>query len=191
MGFILFFSMMNITFILGEILEEKQSGVWNRLMISPLSLFKIFSGNVVFAFAVGFIQVSLLIAVSGLVFGVDWGGNVLGVLLIMAFFVLCSASLGLFLTSAVKTHQQLQSIVPIITVSSTMLGGGFWPMEIVSSKAVLALANFMPQKWAIQALEDITLRHQGIQAIYLPLAVLFLMSTVFLLAGVKLSEKSA
>ncbi|RKL63417.1 ABC transporter permease [Thermoanaerobacteraceae bacterium SP2] len=190
-GFILFFSMMNITFILGEILEEKQNGIWNRLMISPLSRLQIFSGNMVFAFMVGFIQVSLLVAISGILFRVDWGSNIFGVMLIMAIFVWCSASLGLFLTSIVKTHQQLQSIVPIITVSSSMLAGAFWPLEIVSSKVILTLANLMPQKWAIQGLEDMILRHQGIEAIYLPMAVLFLMSVVLLFSGVKLSERKA
>ncbi|MDN5302995.1 MAG: hypothetical protein PWQ60_2509 [Thermoanaerobacteraceae bacterium] len=43
----------------------------------------------------------------------------------------------------------------------------------------------------IQGLEDMILRHQGIEAIYLPMTMLFLMSVVLLFSGVKLSERKA
>lgn len=188
LGFALFFSSYTIIFAVGEILEDRRQGVWNRLMISPLSKFQIYLGNLAYAFVTGFLSIFFLVLVRRFVFGVDWGNNLPGVLLVIAAYTFTTAALGLLLSSVVRTPQQLQSVVPIVVTSSSMIGGLYWPLEIVSSRTLLFISKFLPQTWAMNALKDLVVYQKGPEAVMLPIAILLLMGVLFLGTGLQLRE---
>jgi len=188
-GFAIAFSMFTFIFAIGEILEEKENGVWNRINISPLSKFQIYTGNLLYACAVGFIQLLIMAFVGDRVFGVDWGGNIGGVLAIFAAFTFCIVSLGLLMSSVIKNRHQLQVIAPVVVVSTSMIGGCYWPLEIVSSRMLIAASKFVPQGWAVKALKDLIVYNRGFEVVYLPAAVLILMGVVFLGTALQIREK--
>lgn len=189
LGFTLFFSIYTITFSLSEILNDRKNGVWDRLIISPLGKFHMYMGNFIYSFTVGFIQIALLILIGKYLMGVDWGENLLIIFVIVALYIFAIMSLGMLLISLTKTPQQLNAIVPIIAVSSAMLGGAYWPLEIVSSKILLTMANFDPVMYAMEAIKDVVLYQKGWEAIWLPGSVLFLMGIFFMGIGMHLIEK--
>jgi len=188
LGFTIAFSMFTFIFAIGEILEDKENGIWNRISISPLSKFQIYSGNLLYAFTVGFIQIMILVLVGVYAFGVNWGANIPGVALILGGFIFSTVSLGLLMSTVVKNYHQLQVIAPVVIVSTSMIGGAYWPLEIVSSKILLTAAKFVPQGWAMKGLKALILYNQGIEAVYLPLAVLLLMGVIFMGSALYLNE---
>lgn len=190
-GFTVAFSMFIIVFAVGDILEEKRTGVWGRLSVSPVSYFKILTGGLICSFIMGMIGMMSMAFIGGLIVGVDWFGHIGGVIVIFLAFCFCTVSLGMLLSSIVKTPQQLQVAAPILLVSAAMLGGCYWPLEIVSSRALQAAAKIVPTGWAMQALKDIIIQGQGFERVYLPAAVMLLMGTVFLGIAVQLAEISA
>lgn len=105
-------------------------------------------------------------------------------------FVFAVTSLGLFLSGIVKTHSQLAAVTPLILTSTAMLGGCMWPLEIVKSKTLLALANVTPQKWAMQGMEGIACYGQGFEAAVIPTLVLLGMGLIYFTAGVRLACKN-
>lgn len=189
-GFTIFFSMFTIIFAVGEILEEKRTGVWGRINVSPVSRFKVLTGGLICAFVMGMINMTILMLIGDLALGVNWLGHTGGVLVILLAFSFCMTSFGLLLSFGIKTNQQLQVIAPVVLVSSAMLGGCFWPLEIVSSKAMLVAAKAMPAGWAMQGLKNMIVYNRGLEAVYLPAAVLLLMGVVFLGTAAQLGERS-
>jgi len=189
-GFTIAFSMFTVIFAVGEILEEKRTGVWGRINISPVSRFKILTGGLVCAFAMGMVSMLVMVLIEDLVLGVNWLGHIGGVLVILLAFCFCMTSFGLLLSFGIKTSQQLQVIAPVVLVSSAMLGGCYWPLEIVRSKALLAASKAVPAGWAMQALKGMIAYNQGFEAVYLPAAVLLLMGVVFLGVAVQLGERA-
>lgn len=189
-GFTIFFSMFTIIFAVGEILEEKRTGVWDRINVSPVSRFKVLTGGLICAFVMGMINMTILMLIGDLALGVNWLGHIGGVLVILMAFSFCMTSFGLLLSFGIKTSQQLQVIAPVVLVSSAMLGGCYWPLEIVSSKAMLVAAKAMPAGWAMQGLKNMIVYNQGLEAVYLPAAVLLLMGVVFLGTASQLGERS-
>lgn len=185
-GFSMFFVMYTIIFGIGEILDEKKNGTWQRILTLPISKAEILTGNLLGTFTVGFLQIFILILLGIYVFGVNWGANLSATLLVMGVFVLTVTCLGLFLSSMVKTSAQLQTITPLITVCSAMLGGTFWPLDIVQSKLLLFLARLTPQYWAISSIEGIIQQGYGLKDITLSLAILFLMAAAYFGLGLKL-----
>ena len=190
LGFTIFFSMFTIIFAVGEILEEKRTGVWSRINVSPVSRVKVLTGGLICAFVMGMINMTILMLIGDLALGVNWLGHTGGVLVILLAFSFCMTSFGLLLSFGIKTNQQLQVIAPVVLVSSAMLGGCYWPLEIVSSRALLVAAKAMPAGWAMQALKNMIVCNQGLEAVYLPAAVLLLMGVVFLGTAVQLGERA-
>ncbi len=191
-GFSLFFAMFTIVFGIAEILNERENHTWGRQMVSPISKSSILAANMISTFIIGFAQVSLMFVAGKYVFNIDWQGSMLNILLLVAAFVFCVTSLGLFIANFVKTVGQLSAITPIILTGTAMLGGCFWPLEIVSSKILLALANITPQKWALESIKKIGVHGYGFEEVLFEFAVLVAMGLIYLTLGnILLNRKTA
>jgi len=190
-GFSLFFAMFTIVFGISDILMDKEYHTWDRLLMSPISKFSVLGGNLVMTFALGFIQVSSMFLVSKYLFKVDWAGNIIYLLIIIAAFVFCVTALGMFLSNFVSTMGQLSAISPVIITGTAMLGGCFWPLEIVTARPLLLLANITPQKWAISSIEQVMIHGAGFDQIAFSVIVLVGMGILYMSLGSYLLEKKS
>ena len=189
-GFLLFFSTFSIVFTMGDLLQEKKQFTWHRQMISPLSKAKILSSNIVYAWALGFAQVMILVGAGGFLFGIDWKAP-LAVLAVLAVYILAIAGLGMLITGFVRTIEQLSAITPMILIAFAMLGGCMWPLEIISNRFLLAAANLTPHKWALQAVERMVMFDAGIETIFRPILIMAAMSLIFFILGLWRFRKHA
>ncbi len=189
LGFTLFFTIYTIMFSIGEILNDKKHRVWERLMISPLTRWQIYFGNFLFSFLISFTQILLLILLSKYLMGVNWGNNLLLVLIIVACYIFAMMAIGMFLVSISKTVQQFHSIVPIVAVSMAMIGGAYWPLEIVKAKVLLFLAKLIPVTYAMKAIKEVILLEVSWSSIYGSCAILLLIGIFFMSIGVRLIEQ--
>jgi len=190
-GFSLFFAMFTIVFGISDILMDKQYHTWDRLLISPISKLSILSGNLITVFLIGFIQVSSMFAISKYFFKVDWAGSIVHMMIVVAAFVFCVTALGMFLSNFVNTMGQLSAISPVILTGTAMLGGCFWPLEIVTAKPLLLLSNITPQKWAISAIEKIMVYGVGLNEVMFSVLVLVGMGIVYMLLGTYFLQKKS
>lgn len=182
-GFILFFSMFTMVFGIGSIIEEKEQRVWQRQSVSPVSNTKVLAANMMVTVIVGTLQLSALVLISKVVFNIDWGGSVLALILVLMAYVIAVASLGLLMSGLVNTSQQLGSFSPIVIVSTSMIGGCMWPLEIISSKVLLFMADLTPQRWAYKGLKEVIINNGGLADVTESLLILMVIAAVlFLLA---------
>lgn len=184
-GFTIFFSMYTMVFSIGTILSDKQYKTWERMLVSPVSRASILGGTMTVSYLTGAVQMGVLILCGKYLLKIDWGNSMPGVLLVSAAFVFSVTSLGLMLSSFIKTQGQLGTSAPIVLTSTSMLGGCMWPLEIVNNKALLFLAELTPQKWAMQGIESIASMGMGFEAAILPTIVLVGMGLIYFVIGVK------
>lgn len=189
LGFILFFSMYTITGSVAEIMNDKKHGIWDRLIVSPVDKWGLYIGNFLFSFMISFFQIIVLIIVSKYVIGLNWGTNFSLVIIIVILYIFAIMSIGIVLVSVCKTIQQYNAIVPIVAVSFAMIGGAYWPIEVVTSKILLFLSNFVPVTYAMSAIKDIVFYGARWQEILYPSFILLLMSVVLTTVAVRLLEK--
>ena len=188
-GFSLFFAMFTIIFGISDILMEKELYTWQRQLITPISQLNILTGHMFFVFLLGFLQVSSMFLVSKYLFKVTWVGNMGYLVIVIAAFVFCVASLGMFLSNFVKTMGQLSALAPIIITGTAMIGGCFWPLEIVTSKLLLFLSLLTPQRWAIQGIRGIVVYNENLNDVKLPIIILLSMGLLYLLLGAYFLKK--
>lgn len=96
---------------------------------------------------------------------------------------------SMFLVGVVKNIQQFNALIPLISVSMAMIGGAYWPLEIVSSPVLLKLADFMPIKYGMEALKGATIYGESWGELLQPMSILILMGVVFVGIGINVMEK--
>ncbi len=178
MGYILFFSMFTMVFGIGSIVEEKENHVWQRQLVSPLSSGVVLAGNMIASFIVGMIQLMFMIVFAKYVFGIDFGGSIVALFLVLACYVIAITCLGLLLSNMVKTSQQLGSFSPVIIVGTSMIGGCMWPLSIITSDILLFMADLTPQRWAYLGLKAVIVNNGGISDVLMPIAYLLIIAAV-------------
>lgn len=182
LGVYVMFTMFTVLFQSGDILQERKDGTWGRLLVAPVSRSAIIGGKTLGAYAVGLFQVLLLFLFGRYLFRTNFGSNIWGIVAILALTVLVVTGLGLFLSTLVRTTAQLQAAAPIVIVATCMLGGCYWPLEIVSP-AMRTLAKVTPQAWAMTALTDVVLEGKSLASTWTNLLALVGFGVLFFVLG--------
>ena len=162
-GIYIMFTMFTVLFQAGEILQERKDGTWGRLLTAPVSKATIMGGKILGAYGTGLFQIVLLFLFGRYLFRINFGSNIAAVLVVLGITVLVVTGLGLLISTLVRTTAQLQSAAPIVIVATCMLGGCYWPLDMVSP-VMQTIGKFTPQAWAMAALSDIVLRGQSLVA---------------------------
>ncbi len=152
-----------------EILNERDSRTLDRLLASPVSMIQFLLSKMVRCFLLcGSIQMVLLLASSFLV-GVRWGDLSL-LALVIAACALSVTGLLAFIYCLAKTKEQAYSSSSGIVVIFGLLGGSFFPFEDFPP-LLQAIAQFVPNHWAILALHTVAYAQPGVSVVK-PVAIL-------------------
>jgi ABC-2 type transport system permease protein len=188
-GYVLFFSIYTVAFNVVEILRDKQSGIWDRLILSPTSKTQIYVGNLLYSFFIGYFQIALIFCVFKFMVGVDFKGAFGAVLLVVIPYLFAIVAMSILLTGLVKTMGQYNAVIPLVGVSFAMLGGAYWPIEIVSSELLLGLSKFIPITYGMELLKGVTVSGLSVSDLLYPIGLLLLMGVVMMGIGIRLVER--
>jgi ABC-2 type transport system permease protein len=188
-GFSLFFVIYTIAYNVASILYEKREGVWDRMILSPIRKWEMYAGNLVYSFILGYIQLALIFLVFRYVTDVKFYGGFDKVLLLLVPYVFAIVALSMLITGLVKKVQHFNAVIPIVAVSMAMIGGAYWPLEIVDSPVLLALSKVVPLTYGMEALKGATINGWGLEQLMLPVSVLVLMGVLMMGVGINFMEK--
>lgn len=188
-GFSLFFVIYTIAFNVFQILKEKREGIWDRMILSPLKKWEMYIGNLIYSFVVGYIQVALIFTVFHFGMDIDFHGRFAEMLLLLVPYVFAIVALSIFIVGIVKNEQQFNAIIPLISVSMAMIGGAYWPLEIVSSKVLLTLSKFVPVTYGMEMLKGAAIYGNSLNDLLYPISILFFMGVVLMGIGINLVER--
>lgn len=190
-GMTFYFSIFSILYLMTNLVEEKRLGTWNRLIFSPLSKTKIYLGQLFHYFLAGIVQIVLSFLILIWITGANLGSNYLSVAAVVMAFTFSIVALGMLLMGIIQSPQQLQVIIPIITTSMAMLGGAFWPLDIVENPVLLFLADLMPIRYGVMGMTQAVLEQHTLGEMLRPIGILLLMGVFFMGIGINLMERAS
>jgi len=166
-----------------SILEEEEAGTLSRLFTTPTSRSTILSGKFLSIFTTLVIQVIVLVVVSALIFGIDWG-DFWPVTLVMLALVVLAASFGIFVTSLLKNTRQTGIIYGGLMTIAGMLGmSNVFTTDVPgASKVMSTLSLVAPQGWGVRAWQAL-LEGGGFSEVLLPVIVMLVLGTLFFALG--------
>lgn len=188
-GFTLFFVIYTIGFNVLPILTDKKDGLWDRMILAPIRKWEMYVANLIYSFFEGYLQVVIIFLVFRYIVGVDFNGRFAESLLFLIPYVFAIVAASILITGIVKNAQQFNAALPIVSVSMAMIGGAFWPIEIVESEILLALSNVIPLTYGMEVLNGIAVYGYPLEELLFSISVLILMGVTFMGVGIHLMER--
>ena len=182
LGFTLMFMLFMSLSSAGGFLDEREQGTLSRLLTTPTSRAVLVTGKLVGILATVVLEATIMIGFGVLVFHVPWGDDPIGVIMIVGAFALAATGLGVMASTLVRTRGQLSAVSAVSATALAMLGGCYWPLDIVSP-AMRTVAYLTPTGWAMTGLTDVVVRYQGTQHAIVPSLVLLGFAAAFLTVG--------
>ena len=152
-GMAIFFLFFTVQSGVTGILEERRTGTMARLLSSPITRASVLVGKMLSAFLVGIVSMIVLMVVTSLVVGADWG-PILGVTLLVLGAVLAAMGIVAFVGGFATTSEQAQTVSSIVGIILGFLGGTFF--DVSQAGGILSRLRFVsPHGWFMQGLADL------------------------------------
>ncbi len=188
-GFTLYMVIYTIANGVFHIVIERRNNIWDRLTISSISKSKIYLANLAYSFLLGYIQVALVLSIFNFGVGVNFYGGFINTLVVIIPYLLCIVALSIFVASISNTPGKFNAYISVIAVPVAMLGGGFWPLEIVTSEIMQAISYISPIRYGMELMYGVTLYGDPISEIIEPISILLFMTVLLMGLGINFLEK--
>jgi len=179
----LMFVLLNGLMMSSVLVQERRERTLARLFTAPIRRSEIIVAQVGWRFIVGMGQMWLLIALGAVVFGVDWGGTVVGLLLVSVVYVAAVNGLSVLIGSLSRTSRQAESLSLVLALTMCALGGLWWPLE-VTPVAYQTVGHFVPTGWAMDAMHNLVSRGYSLAGVAREALVLLAFAIGFTVAAV-------
>ena len=167
-----------------SILTEKTQGTLSRLFSTPTSYNQILVGKIGGTFLTGILQFIVLVVASRLIFGLNWGNSLPGLILMMLAVVAAATSLGALVAALAKDVNQATVIGSAIALIFAALGGNFFPAENLPDW-LQPLSRLTITRWGLDGFTDLTISGLGVGDILLEAGVLLGIALLFFVLAVQ------
>lgn len=188
-GFTLFMAMFTIGFKVNDVLSDKVSGVWDRMILSPVSKTGMYTGHLLYSFLIGFVQIAVVLVIFHYLMNYDLGNNFAMLLVIAAVYALSIVSMAMLITGFVKTPEQFYMIYPSVVPIIPVISGVYMPPGTISNAVLLFIADLFPLTHAMEAMTDVAFYHEGWNEIALPMVLMLLIGVICMGVGINLVER--
>jgi ABC-2 type transport system permease protein len=154
-GVILTTTMIMLTAI--AIARERERGTLEQLIVSPIRPAELVAGKILPYVLVGYVQMSLILALGKVVFDVPVAGSVLLLYALASLFISTCLAIGLFFSTIAQTQQQAMQMTGAYTLPNYMMSGFMFPFEGMPKPAQY-VAECLPLTHFLRIVRGITLR---------------------------------
>ena len=171
----LLFAMANLGV---EMLLERRRGLWKRFRSAPVSKLNLLAGKAVSGAITSMLILLVCFAFAMVVFGVRIYGSIAGFLLICIACSLMASTFGLLVAALGNSPATARGITTFAVLIMVMLGGA-WVPAFVFPAWLQQVTMVVPVRWAVDGMDAMTWRGQGLEAAVLPVLVLVGFAAVF------------
>jgi ABC-2 type transport system permease protein len=145
-GVILTLTMVMLTAM--AIARERERGTLEQLIVSPVRPVELIVGKIVPYIAIGYVQITIVLLVGWIVFGVPMRGSVFLLYALSFLFIAANLAVGLFFSTLAKTQQQAMQMSFFFILPNIILSGFMFPREAMPAFAqwistALPLTHFL------------------------------------------------
>jgi ABC-2 type transport system permease protein len=185
-GFVLSFLTVLITAV--AIVNERLSGTFDQLQLTPATTLEILLGKLLPLGAVFSLDVLLMVGVAGLVLGVWPAGSIALFFAVSTFYVATTLSLGLIFSATSATAAEAVQKTVLFSVPLVQLSGFAFPIRNMPGP-VQWLAELFPATHYIRFTRGVYLRGEGVRELWPELLVLALFGVALVALALRTLER--
>ncbi len=176
-GNLVYFLTMNLLIFGGATLAAtRRSGVLKRLLTLPVTRSQLIAGQLYRLWLLGAVQIGFLLLVGKLVFHLNVGANLPGVLLVLLVYSWVAAACGLLIGSLLDAPDRVVGVCVLASILMAAVGGCWFPLEL-APEALRTAGHCVPTGWALDALHRLISFGGDLGSVVKPLLVLVAFGT--------------
>lgn len=165
------------------IAREKETGTMEQLLTSPATPRQIIAGKVIPYIGLALIDGILVLIFAVFHFGVPFIGSTLLLLFFGLIYIIAALSLGILISTIVKTQQLAMMVALMVTVLPSVMLSGFI-FEIRNMPTVLQyLTYIIPARYFILIIRGVMLKGSAIHVLWVEAAFLIALAYILLAAA--------
>jgi ABC-2 type transport system permease protein len=153
-GFTVMFAFFLINIMARSFMIECDQGTLRRLLTAPVGTLPLLLGKTVPFYLTSIVQCSLLFLCGRVLFGMPWGSQPAYLMPVILCTSASAASLGLLLSTLVRTDQQISSYGTTLILVLSALSGCFLPRELFP-RMMKQISLFTPHAWSLKAFDEV------------------------------------
>lgn len=185
----LFFMLFVVSFTSRSFFVDREEGMVERILAAPVTTREIVAGKALAAFVFAGLSMTVMIVVTELAFGADWGAPLAAGLVSLAMVLAVVALTALVIVLA-RTQRQAEMISSIIVFCLALLGGSFVYVS-VEPEIMRRLSLLTPNGWALRAYTDLATTSGGVGTVLVPVLAILAFTALVGTAATLLSRHVA
>lgn len=186
-GVLLSLTMILITSL--AITRERERGTLEQLIVTPIGKLSMMLGKILPFVLVGYVQMTVVLLLGWVVFGVPVRGSLVQLYAVTLLFVLGSLGLGLFVSTVARTQAQAMQMSFMLLMPNILLSGFMFPVEAMP-RPMQWMSVVLPLTHYLKVLRGILLRDTGVAHLLPEVGLLALMAVVILMLSVARFSKT-
>ncbi|MDD3224533.1 MAG: ABC transporter permease [Clostridium sp.] len=163
-GFLIMFLWFVVIQGFRTLVEEKENNTFNRILGTPINYYKYLLSKIVSTYIFSLIVLTLALVIGKYAFNITFAQNLIGEGVIFAVYTFALTGIVMIFVPFIKKQQTFTILGSVLMALTGMLGGSFFPIDQVGSKAIVTLSKFTPESWAINSISDITFNNSPINS---------------------------
>lgn len=129
--------------------KERFENTLPRLKITRASNFSIITSKVILGIIIGIIQVIIVYLVSNFMLKINWGENLIEIIMVLISLIIFSSILGVAVSLMFKDNKTASSLINVLLIIFGFLGGAYLPISLIKSNVITdILCQITPTYWA-------------------------------------------
>ena len=171
------------------LVRERERGTLEQLVVTPIGKTSLLLGKIVPFLLVGYVQITVILLLGRVLFGVPVRGSIPQLYLAALPFIVASLAVGMFISTLVGTQAQAMQLGFFFLLPNILLSGFMFPREAMPDAAQW-IGAALPLTYFLKILRGILLRGVGLEALWKEAAVLAGFATVLIAMSVVRFRKS-
>ena len=171
------------------IVKERERGTLEQLIVTPISRTSLMLGKLVPFVMVGYVQMSVILALGVIFFDIPIMGSLLLLYALALVFIVASLGVGLLISTVARSQAQAMQLSFFFMLPNILLSGYIFPRAAMPEPAQWVGA-LLPLTWFLDILRGVLLKGVGMRDLWTQLGVLSAAALVLLVVSVRRFSKT-
>jgi ABC-2 type transport system permease protein len=167
-----------------SVVREKEKGTLEQLLVTPVKPLGLMMGKIMPYFAMGLVELVILLGFMRFVFSVPIHGSVLLLILLTTSYLFVNLALGMLISVKANSQAEALQMSMSIMLPSIFLSGYVFPRENMPD-VFYAMSHLVPATYMIDTFRGVILRGAGLQELWMNTLILLGMGILVLLIAAR------
>lgn len=159
------------------IVREREVGTLEQLMVTPISTPAFIAGKTIPFAVLGFVEMSIALAVGILWFKIPVVGSLLLLYSLALIYLFTTLGIGMFFSTVVSTQQQAMFATWFFSIFTILTSGFFTPI-VNMPQFVQYLTYLNPLRYFMRVVRGIMMKGSGVEALYPEVIAMIIFSVI-------------